>query len=97
MHKHSQSTSQQDVLFFILYEEGAHLGQHGMEVICLLVLLQSLGEELIVLLAQGVLHCGDVKRGPRLLGLRRLRSALLLQGRKRPSLGKTSTRGVNFR
>lgn len=74
------------MLFFILYEEGAHLGQHGMEVICLLVLLQSLREELVVLLAQGVLHRGDVKRGPRLLRLRRLRSPVLLQGRKGSSV-----------
>lgn len=78
------------MLFFILQEKRAHLGQHGMEVISLLVLLQSLGEELIVLLAQGALHRGDVRRGPRLLGLRRLCSLPLLRGRKGSSVNSST-------
>lgn len=58
------------MLLLILYEERAHLGQHSREVVCLLVVLKSLREEIIVLLAEGLLHRRDVQRCSGLLGLR---------------------------
>lgn len=53
-----------------------------MEVVCLLVVLKSLGEEVIVLLAQGLLHRCDVQRGSGLLGFQRVRFLLSLLHRQ---------------